>query len=149
MRLKSIREKCVYRHVWLDDVRRIDPRNGLLAGPNIHLWFVEGVKRRQVVLLNESTHHRVELDAWNIRQFDESHPEMPAGAMGAFRMRSPVVLSGCNAFKSLEHFVLARTVRPKIFLPVSMYDYRVEWSVPSMTATDWYLTSRAAWERPV
>ena len=120
MHLPTIKQKSLYRWVWLDDVRRIDPYDGLSAGPNVHLWQVEDVRRRQVVLFNLSTHHRVELDAHNIKQFDETAPDMPAEAAGVFVLRSPVVLSGSNAFKSMDAYLEARRTRPQIFLPVAL-----------------------------
>jgi hypothetical protein len=120
VRLATVRLRSIHHRVWLDDVYRVDPVDGSRAGPNVHLWVVEGLKQRQILLFNESTHHRIALDARNIRQFDEQCPGMPPGAMGAFRLRSPVILSGCNAFKSLAEYRTARRTRPQIFLPVSV-----------------------------
>lgn len=120
MRIATIKRKCLFRLVWLSDVRRIDPLDGLSAGPNVHLWQVMAVRQRRVVLSNLSTAHRVELDAYNIKQFDETAPDMPPGAMGAFVVRSPVILSGCNVFKSLDEYLEARRTRPQIFLPVGV-----------------------------
>jgi hypothetical protein len=120
MKLATIQRKCLYKLVWLSDVRRIDPMDGSSAGPNVHLWQVRAVQKRRVVLSNLSTDHRVELDAQNIKQFDETAPDMPPGATGVFILRSPVILSGCNAFKSLEDYREARRTRPQIFLPVTL-----------------------------
>jgi hypothetical protein len=120
MRLNSIRRWSLNKFVWLDHVLRIDPYDGLWAGPNVHLWRIDAVRRRQVVLSNISTGHVVELDASNIRQFDYGLHGMPEGADGAFELRSPVVLSGCNAFKSYEAYLMARRTRPQIFLPVTI-----------------------------
>ena len=89
MKFTPIREKCLYKFVLLDHVLRIDPRDVSLAAPNVHLWEVKAVQNRRVVLSNLSTDHRVELDARNIKQFDERVPQMPADAMGAFVLRSP------------------------------------------------------------
>lgn len=119
MNLAIIKRKGLNRPVWLSDILRIDPWDGLLADPNEHLWWGEEIRNGYVVLNNYSTGHRVELDARNIKQFDEAAPGMPDGAMGVFVLRSPVVLSGCNAFKSIKEYFEARKTRPQIFLPVS------------------------------
>ena len=120
MNLSSIRRKCVGHDVWLDRVER-RAFDGSWAGDNVHLWRVDAVRRRKVVLSNLSTQHVVELDARNLKQFDERSADIPYGAIGAFVLRSAVVLSGCNAFKSVEDYLIARRTRPQIFLPVTIY----------------------------
>ncbi len=139
MRLAIIKRKCQYSLVWLSDVRRIDPATGLPAGRNVHLWQVETVRQRRVVLNNLSTGHRVELDAYNIKQFDQTAPNMPAGAVGAFVLRSPVIQSGCNAVKSLAEYLEARRTRPQIFLPGAMT------FAPPQISNHWVHVATAGW----
>jgi hypothetical protein len=114
-------KRGLYKFVTLiPDPIRIDWERGVLP-PIEYLWQVEAVGGRGIQIRNISTDHRIELDGSLLKQYDGPRPSAPRDVHGHFVLRSQIVLSGCNVFRSLAAYSEARATRPQILMPVTYW----------------------------
>ena len=114
-------KKQLYTFVTLDpDPMRID-WEGQVLRPIEYLWQVVRVSRRRIHIRNISTDHEFPLDSGLLKQYDPPRSDAPYNVSGHYKLRSRIVLSGCNVFRSLEDYIEARATRPQILMPVTYW----------------------------